>query len=300
MGVGTTFAVIAGALLVGWLLNAEPISQTAAAQPAGWQRSVAVAASEIVAGVSDALLLDEPHDAIVDALDRDPSAGDQPVVPGDVFVPTEDRPALLWVTGDSLAETIGAAVVNESAATGVIEPRFDVEYSSGLARPELYDWPAQAAAILAAEPADIVVFTVGANDGQAMEAGGEFVAFGEERWLTEYSIRVGDMMDVLRVRSATVYWLGLPVAADTGRSLRFSTMNEIYRSQAATRSDVHYVDIYSAFSGPDGAYEPLLPDATGRLVRARDPDGIHFTPEGAELVAHRVLDAIGEVWELAR
>ena len=56
--------------------------------------------------------------------------------------------------------------------------------------------------------------------------------------------------------------------------------------------------LLGGLAGPGGGYEPLLPDAHGRLVRARDPDGIHFTPQGAELVAEVVLEVFADSWEL--
>ncbi len=297
-----TLAIMAGALLGGALLNAEPLAETASAQPAGWVRSVAVGAADALAEVSDAVGLDEPHEALDDLLGRGEIApGDgTPPVGGVVFVPTAERPARLWIAGDSLVETIGAAIVNAAAATGVMEARFEVQFSSGITRPEIYDWSRQLAAGLATQPADILIFMVGANDGQAIETATGFVGFGTDEWVAEYARRVGDLMDMLGTRVSTVYWIGLPIAADERLAVRFAVMNDIYRSAAEERDSTRYIDVFTAFAGPDGGYAALLPDATGRLERVRDPDGVHFTPAGAELVAELVLGVIGEVWEIER
>lgn len=296
---GPTFAVLVGALVLGALLNADALLSTAEAQAPGWERNLTLRPAEALAEVSDALYLDEPHEALIDWLDREAETVDPAVPsPGTVFVPSAARPARLWVAGDSLVETVGAAIVNEAAATGVIEARFDVQYSSGLARPELFDWRREVAAQLAATPADIVVFMVGANDGQAIRIGDDFAPFGSAEWDDQYSARVDALMDQLAASTASVYWLGLPVAADEERAARFAAMNDIYSAAASTRPGVTFIDVFERFAGLDGGYTALLPDAAGRLIRARDPDGIHFTPAGAEMVADLVLATIADDWQL--
>jgi hypothetical protein len=301
MGPWRTMATMAGALVLGALLNADALATTASSQVPGWKRTVAVAASDLLVDVSDALLLDEPHQALTELLDRNGVDEADPVapLPGEVFVPTGSQPLRVWAVGDSLVETIGAAVVNAGSELGVVEGRFDVQYSSGLTRPELYDWPGRLAAELARQPTDIVVFMVGANDGQAIETPSGFEAFGTAAWQDEYRTRVHEAMDVLEEHAIGVYWIGLPVAADERLSARFAVMNGVFRSEAAMRTDVHFIDIYGEFSAADGAYVAHLPDANGNTIRIRDQDGIHFTPEGAEFVAAVVFDEIAAVWSLS-
>ncbi len=76
-------------------------------------------------------------------------------------------------------------------------------------------------------------------------------------------------------------------------------MNEVFRSEAATRPTIDYFDTFSAFAGADGAYAAHLPDTDGRMVRVRDPDGVHFTPDGADWVAEAVLRMISQTWDLS-
>ncbi len=183
-----------GALVFGALLNAEALAATAAGQSPGWQRSVAIAVTDALVEIGDALMIDEPHDALESALGRDDPEPGTPSVRSDLFVPTVDRPAELLAVGDSLMEAIGAAVVNAAADTGVIASRFDANYSSGLARPELYDWPSRLASELDAHSTHIVVFAVGANDARAIETLAGFEPFGTPGWEAEYRARVRDVM----------------------------------------------------------------------------------------------------------
>jgi hypothetical protein len=296
-----TLGVIVAAFLVGSLLNARQLSDTAEAQPLGWQRNVAVTVTDGLVGVSEATGLHLPHLWADEALGRlDPATPPPgPGTPAGVFVPTAEQPAMLWVAGDSLVDTVGPAVVNAAAATGVLEARMEVQYSSGLTRPELYDWPAHLAAGLTESPSDIVVFMVGANDGQPIATGDGWASFGTEAWRTEYRARAGAVMDLLTDRVATVYWVGQPIPRDDVQAQRTLVMNEIYGSEAAARAAVTYVDAWALFADADGTYASHLPDEAGRPIQVRNIDGVHLTPAGADMLAAEILEAVGEVWQLA-
>lgn len=292
-------AVMSGGFLLGALLNATPLADTAASQPVGWGRTAALAATDAVSEVSDALFLDEPHQLLTEWLDRTTqSVPSLPAAPGERFTPSASRPLRMWVAGDSLTETIGAAVVNSAAETDVVAASFDVQYSSGLARPELFDWRREVGERLIVAPADIVVFMLGANDAQAVETATGFVAFGKPEWIAEYRTRVDAVMSALAASAVDVYWIGLPQAADEARSERFATINAVYRAAADAQDRIHFIDIFTEFADPDGNYTAMLADPSGRLIRVRDPDGIHFTPAGADLVAQLVLDEIAAGWAL--
>jgi uncharacterized protein len=88
-----------------------------------------------------------------------------------------------------------------------------------------------------------------------------------------------------------VYWVPPPTARDP-------KFNDIYASQnrAAERatdaiSALRYVDIYSTLN--HGRYSDSL-KIDGRRVLARQPDGVHFTREGAVAPVRLILDAMAE------
>ena len=51
----------------------------------------------------------------------------------------------------------------------------DVQIGTGLARPDVYDWPAAIATQLQKAQPKVVVVTFGANDDQDMMAGGRYL-----------------------------------------------------------------------------------------------------------------------------
>ena len=55
--------------------------------------------------------------------------------------PTPDAPLRFWVGGDSITQTFGTSMQQVAASTGVMTPSLDYHVSTGLARPDYYNWP---------------------------------------------------------------------------------------------------------------------------------------------------------------
>jgi len=296
----TMVVVMVSGLLMGALLNAGTLAATAAGQSPGWRRDAAVAATDVLGSVSGTLRLDRPRAWIDDALGRAaPGAAiaPGPASPGGVFVPTPVRPARLLVAGDSLTDTFGPALVNRSGATGVVDSRRELQFSSGLNR-VVYDWPARLADQLTEHPADIVVFMIGANDGVPIETPTGWVGSDTEAWKVAYGLRVATAMEVLTARVPTVYWVGMPIVRSEQLARKVAVMNEIFRREAERHPGVRFVDPWPLFADTTGGYTQSLPDGSGRTVLMRRPDGVHFTAAGAEHLTDAVWDAIGHDWRI--
>jgi hypothetical protein len=134
----------------------------------------------------------------------------------------------------------------------------------------------------------VTVFVVGANDAKTLQDGAE----RDPDWGTRYSELVEEMLVVLAGNGRAVYWVGAPVMADTAYSARVRAVNEVFRDVAAKHRGVVYVDAYAVFSTPDGTYAPTLRVPRGTVTRVRSADGIHFTPEGGDLLAKTVFDRL--------
>jgi uncharacterized protein len=292
--------VMVSGLLIGALLNAGTLAVTAAGQSPGWRRDIAVTATDVLGSVSGTLRLDRPRAWIDDALGRPvPGAAIAPR-PGSargVFVPTPSRPARLLVAGDSLTDTFGPALVNRSGATGVVDGRRELQFSSGLNR-VVYDWPARLADQLAEHPADIVVFMIGANDGVPIETPAGWVGSDTEAWKVAYRVRVAAAMEVLTARAPTIYWVGMPIVRSAPLARKVAVMNEIFRGEAERHPGVRFVDAWTPFADMTGGYTPSLSDDSGRTVLMRRPDGVHFTPAGAERLTDAVWAAIRADWQI--
>jgi len=203
-----------------------------------------------------------------------------PLNPGD--------PLRLWIGGDSLAGSLGPSLGELAGKTGVVQPVLDSRVSSGLLSPDFVNWPKRGGEDMFTYNPEVTVFIVGANDAKNLAEG----ATRDPKWRTQYSALVEEMLAVLGGNGRAVYWIGAPVMADAAYSERVKGVNEVFQAVAAKHPDVTYVDAYSVFSTPDGAFASMLPVPGGRTARVRGTDGIHFTPEGGDLLAETVFERL--------
>jgi uncharacterized protein len=312
MAAGHVVVITVVALVLGALLNAQGLRKGAETQD-GWRRDVGVAVTKPLAAVSSVFQLDEPRAALKRALGRGdddrlrtgasftaserkpvvrPSAGPKPVF-------TAAKPLRLWVAGDSLVVTPGESIVRALEDTGAVKAVAPVEgrVSTGLERPELFDWYERIRKGLRRERPAAVVVSFGANDDHdymsGLPAGVTIGDFGSETWTAEYRRRVAAVMDLVARDRRLLFWIGLPITSDSAQSARFDAINRIVHDEAAKREGrVFYIDTYTLFAGQDGGYAEYLPDATGGLVKVRRGDGVHFERAGGDIIAAAVLEKL--------
>jgi len=198
------------------------------------------------------------------------------------------------IMGDSMANDMSTPLTRDAEQRAITPISTVYKAATGLARPDEYNWPAKATKVLAKENPELVVVQFGGNDGQDMGfEDGTHITFGTDEWVAEYARRVGIMMDIVSGPwQRPVVWVGLPIPRSSKVADRFEVLNGIYKSEAALRPNVTFVDIYRTFADKDGDYADYLRDADGKDVRLRASDGIHMTLEGAEREASKVLPAL--------
>ncbi|HYV60633.1 MAG TPA: DUF459 domain-containing protein [Acidimicrobiia bacterium] len=209
---------------------------------------------------------------------------------------TSTDPLRLWIGGDSLAGSLGPSLGDLTGKTGVVQPVFDARASSGLLSRGFLDWPKHAGDDMSLYNPEVTVFIIGANDAENIAEG----TVRDPTWRAQYAALVEEMLTALRGNGRAVYWIGAPVMADAGYSQRVQGVNEVFRDVAARHPDVTYVDAYTAFSGPDGSFASTLPVPGGGVARVRGADGIHFTPEGGDLLARQVFDQLDPACKVAQ
>jgi hypothetical protein len=317
MPVGRVWVIGLVCFLIGALLNAPGIRKTALGQDVGWHRDVATFFADPLFDVSHALLLDRPREGLQEIIGRSgqddvdftlPSPtlpDDDPTTPTTLppkraFSPTNQM--RLWVGGDSLAITPGESVINQAIGTNVIgiTDAVDGHVATGLARPEVFNWPAYLQEVISSKNPDSVVLTIGSNDDQSLTGDGGGQAFGYPDWQEEYRRRVGGLMDLVTGSGdRTLFWVGIPLVRNGARIEGYTLINDIVKSEAAKRpGKVVFVDTVPVLSGPDGGYADYLANADGTVVQVRAGDGIHFTREGGDRIATAVLAAMGKTFDL--
>ena len=208
------------------------------------------------------------------------------------------NPATVFIVGDSDAGTFGPYLQTLLDGTGVVETQLDYKVSSGLARPDFFDWPAEIDRKLPEVNPDIVVATFGGNDAQGLAvANGEFIigdpVANEAEWTEEYQERAGAVMDQLLEGGRTLIWVGIPNDDNPEVTQRMAIQDRAAKAAAAERPDVIFIDTWKRFSGRDGNWAEFVidpRDGQGKDVRA--DDGVHLNTNGAEILALDIAQAI--------
>jgi uncharacterized protein len=230
-----------------------------------------------------------------------PSTTSTTAPPKEPVTPTPETPLTLLIAGDSDAGTFGPYLETLMQQTGVVVTKLDYKVSSGLARPDFFDWPAHFATILPAVNPDIVVATFGGNDAQGLSVlDGTFIeqqptgeVGGDQDWRAEYGARVGATMDQLAAGNRTLIWVGIPNDDSPEVTARMRVQDEVVRAEAAKRPEVVFIDTWARFSGISGGWAEFLidpRDGVGKDVRA--DDGFHLNSTGAEILALDIAEAI--------
>jgi hypothetical protein len=323
---GRTIAVTFGALLVASVLNADALHRAADQQPFGWRRDVALSFTRPIRAIADAVGLDAPRDAL-DAIagnEPDPTAkefGGALVLPRRTIerapaptttttvvpvttttlaarrVPTAPDPVRVLFAGDSLIGNVADGYARLTGSDDRIALSKDVRVATGLARPDVLDWPTHLDALLRERNPEVVYLMFGGNDDQSLRGADPPPRIFTPEWEVEYRRRVGVMMDVASRADRTVVWIGMPAVGRDRLNRARAVMNDAARAEATTRARVTFVDLDTVLA-PDGGYTPRVTAPGGGTVDARARDGVHVTHSGADLIAPMLLQAIASEWHL--
>jgi hypothetical protein len=205
--------------------------------------------------------------------------------------PTAGQPLQIWVGGDSIAEGLGSSMEKLAGQTATLRATSQARISTGLTRPDYFDWPTAVHDVVTEQQPDVLVVVFGTNDPQPIQTATGTYSFGTPEWDLEYRARVDAVMGAA-TGARKLVWVGLPVVRRENLEPKLEVLDQIFEQEAAKFHDVSYVDTRAMFS-PDGAYDAYLtaPDGTPVLVRAAD--GVHFSLTGYDMLAQAVIDRIG-------
>lgn len=202
-------------------------------------------------------------------------------------------PVKFLLIGDSLMrEGFGPAL--ESSLLGYKDVRVVREgvYSTGLNKTDFFDWSAKAEELVAINKPDILIVTLGANDGQGiLDNVGNAHELGTEGWRAVYAERVSRFLIRISQKVKKIFWIGHPIPGGDKFMRKFSVMNSIYQSETAKFPNAIFVNTWECLS-VNGVYQKTLPDENRHLRVARQGDGVHVTNFGGKIMANHVVKAI--------
>lgn len=250
---------------------------------------------------STSLVVSDGVTPLTPASDSTSSTTTTELKPKEKTIPSAADPAELYVAGDSEAGTFAPYLERLMQQTGMVKTTLDYKVSSGLARPDFFDWPTYFAQRIPAVNPDIVVVTFGGNDAQGLRNVDKTWAVehtpgtgtDDTDWRAEYGKRVGAAMDYLGGDNRTLIWVGIPNDDSPAVTARLQVQNEVVMAEAAKRPKVVFVDTWKRFSGLNGGYASAVQDPRdGQFQEVRASDGFHLNVTGAEILALDIAEAI--------
>jgi hypothetical protein len=209
--------------------------------------------------------------------------------PPDPKRPTAAAPLRVLIVGDSIGLDMGGALQSDLAGTGVVNAALDARESTGLTRPDYFNWPAELTADLKSADPQVVVVMIGANDAQDF-LGPPDTPYASPSWNGLYAQRVAQFMQIAESGGAAVIWVGMPPMQNPGLSGQMADLNDVVQHQAAiAKPPVTYVSSAKSLGSATGGYTAFVTNAAGQIVNTRTPDGIHLTPGGGQVVAQQVI-----------
>jgi hypothetical protein len=304
MPAGRVFLIVLLALVVAALLNSEAVVRAGEGMSQGRTRDVVLAVGRPLDDAAGFVGLHAPRDGLDRAFGQDPKTGSgTELEKGSTAIlrrrakqrakgfrqPTQDRPLKVLVTGDSEAQFIGEQLT-EIAPKGLIDAEVVPRNGTGLTNPGFFNWEINAKDEIKDRKPDAVVMVLGGNDGFNVDVNGQAYPPASTTWETEFARRAAVVMRVLSQGGRRpVFWVPPPTARDELYNRIYAVQNTAVDRAAKAVPGARYVDIYSTIN--HGKYDNEL-KIGGRRVLARQPDGVHFTRDGALVPTRLILKAM--------
>ena len=195
----------------------------------------------------------------------------------------------ILMLGDSLMEDLGPLTHRNMRDRKGLEFIISAKYSTGLCRPDYFNWPEHMQEVVRKYSPDLVIFFMGANDGMPIREGNRLIPTGGHAWRIAYEAKMAELVGIARSVGADIIWVELPAVGGRYNKL-------LHQTQIAQRSfcESHGITTLRTdpfLSGEWGRFEPYG-DYHGSYTRLRTKDQTHFTRPGNLKVLEHLLPIV--------
>ena len=215
-------------------------------------------------------------------------AQDAPPVPAQDTAPDVKR---VLIIGDQLAGGMGAGLARLAQDQGNIQVINRFNESSGLARPEIYDWAEAIPKMTDGKNINAAVVLMGLNDRRDIKLADKVLKFGSAEWNTLYQHRVDAVIDALVAQHIQVLWMGEPPMGDPALDADMQNLTAIVQSRV-TAKGAEFIDLRTPLLNAQGGYADHGLDDTGVDHRLREGDGVTFLRLGNNRLGQIALAAL--------
>lgn len=201
-------------------------------------------------------------------------------------------PVKVLLVGDSLMmEGFGPVLLRTLRQREDFEVRREAKYSTGLSRPDYFDWQERMAELVLEFDPDLVLICLGANDAQDIidEHKKRHIA-GSKSWAEQYFARALNLSETAQGQGAKLIWVGLPIMGKEPHASRVKMLSQEQLAATLVAPETRvYVNTYAVLADEQGQFSSLLPDENGIPVRIRHKDKIHVNEAGGKMLVDSVL-----------
>ena len=220
------------------------------------------------------------------------SAEPEPIAPA----PAVQR--VMLVGASSIQTDLGRALERRIEDDLGVEVLRHGRHSTGMARPDYFDWNARALELKASFRPDLVIAQFGGNDGQGLtdrDTGRAVAPFFTDDWDAVYGTRLEAFVDLFSDDAVPVVILGMPAMRNAYHQSKMARINAVTRT-ASDRAGAYFVDTFAMTA--DAAGNPLArADVDGRPRIVHAADGMHLSRYGSDMVAAGIVDTLAGLFE---
>ena len=196
------------------------------------------------------------------------------------------KPRVVALVGDSMmAVGLSATLMRQAADDGKLHFVKAFRSGTGLARPDVFNWMDEYPGMMGSQNPDVVIVSMGANDGQGFVVDDKVQLFGTTEWRRTYQARVANFLALLESGGARVVWVGLPPMRMEAYNARIAVINRIVYTVVSRDPRATWWNSAPFVGDEAGGFREFAILKDGSMMRLRNPDGIHLSDDGAWLMS---------------
>lgn len=195
--------------------------------------------------------------------------------------------------GDSIMQGLGPVMADRISNRNGLNLVQAGRSSTGLCRPDVYDWPKAMREYMETERPKIVVICIGTNDDQSVSHAGARYHFDSPRWEQAYAHKVREIIDIIAAKGGTSIWLSPPIMGPKAMRPRVQAIAKVIQKTCESKN-VTFIDVWKTLADSAGNYQRFSVDADRKKIALRTKDGVHVTRAGNTLLARATVPYLEE------
>jgi hypothetical protein len=194
-------------------------------------------------------------------------------------------------TADGLWGGVARLVPRESCLKSSVELGRFAKNSTGLTRPDRFNWADETRKIGDSFKPQLFVMSLGLNDRQSVVEKGQVTMETSPLYPARYKERVTAVLKSAQASKASLLWIGLPAMREAAADRDAREKNKLFAEAIAEfgAETVQYAAPWRLGELGEDKFASFGPDLAGKIIQIRSTDGQHFTPAGELLVAAYLL-----------